>query len=146
MTNFIKMTDQISVTGQINTTDIDRAATQGIALIISNRPDGEEAGQPLGTDLAAYAKTKGIRWVSIPVAGSFPFEAVQMMARAITSTDDPILAFCRTGTRTTHLWALAEAMNKSMKSDDLLAAATQGGYDINALTDTLDQLYNMDAN
>jgi len=145
MSQFIALTGNVHVAGQISITDIDDAKTQGITMIINNRPDGEADDQPVNADLAAYAMEKGVKWATIPVAGAFPLEAIEMMASALKSAEGPVLAFCRTGTRSTHLWALAEAMNKNLSAPDLVEAAKKGGYNISSLTPTLEHLYMMNA-
>ncbi len=141
MTDFRAVTDRISVAPQIDTNDIDRAAEAGVELIICNRPDGEEMGQPLTADLAAYAESKGIKWATIPiVSGQFTMEAVQATAAALADVKGPILAYCRSGTRSCTLWGLAAALQDDLPTADIVNQAAAAGYDLSGMAPTLDHL------
>ncbi len=141
MTDFKKVTDTVSVSPQIGKADIDAAAEAGFSLIINNRPDGEEGGQPKNDDLAAYAQEKGLKWATIPVVGGqLTFESIEMMAMALKDADGPVLAFCRSGTRSCTLWSLAQALTGTMETKDILAHAAKAGYDVSGMAPTLDHL------
>ena len=127
-----KVSDQLSVSPQLSLADIDDAAARGFRMIVNNRPDGEEAGQPLSADLAARAKAAGLAYRHIPVVGgSIGDSDVAAFARALDESPGPVLGFCRTGTRSTTLWALSCAGAQS--SDTILKAAAGAGYDLGAL-------------
>ncbi|HEX8467874.1 MAG TPA: TIGR01244 family sulfur transferase [Allosphingosinicella sp.] len=112
---------------QLNVDDIDEAAALGIRLIVNNRPDGEEPGQPFSAEIEAAAGAAGLGYRHIPIAGAFPPEQVEAMASALEQ--GPVLAFCRTGTRSTFLWALARA-SRGAPAEDSVAAAAAAGYDL----------------
>lgn len=135
MTTFVRLTDQISVSGQMTPDAIRRAAAQGFRAVINNRPDGEEPGQSGEAELRAAADAAGLAYAFVPVAGGFSREAVAAMAAAL-ETPGPVLAFCRSGTRSTNLWALAEA-SRGGDPEQLIAQAAAGGYDISGLLPTL---------
>jgi len=140
MTDFRQLTDKVSVSPQISTADIDAAAELGMALIINNRPDGEEAGQPDNETLAAYAAEKGVQWAHIPVEpGKLTLEAIEGTSFALRDADK-ILAFCRSGTRSATLWALAEAFAGSLETPELIKLADGVGYDLSDLVPTLEHL------
>src|SRR3954471_24893609 len=101
------LNDAFWVAGQIGPGDTVEAAARGIRVIINNRPDGEEPGQPAGAEIEAAAKAAGLGYRHIPVAGGFSAAQVTAMADALAG--GPALAFCRSGTRSTFLWALARA-------------------------------------
>ncbi|MEO7178269.1 MAG: TIGR01244 family sulfur transferase, partial [Allosphingosinicella sp.] len=82
---------------QLTVGDVDEAAGQGVRLIVNNRPDGEEPGQPSSAQIEAAARAAGLDYRHIPIAGGFPPEQVEAMARSLEQ--GPVLAFCRTGTR-----------------------------------------------
>src|SRR3954468_8339579 len=92
---------------QIVPDDMPAIAAHGIRLIVNNRPDGEEPGQPASAEIEAAARAAGLGYRHIPIAGGFPSAQVEAMAEALE--DGPVLAFCRTGTRSTYLWALARS-------------------------------------
>lgn len=137
---FIRLTDSISVAPQLAPEDCARAAAQGFTAIVNNRPDAEAAGQPASASVEAAARAAGLQYTHIPVdhTGYGPAQ-VDAMATALTAADGPVLAFCRSGTRSTNLWALAAAKNGG-DPDTLIAAAEAGGYDIGALLPALRQL------
>jgi len=112
---------------QLAVADIDEAAAQGIRLIVNNRPDGEEPGQPCSAEIEAAARAAGLDYRHIPIAGGFPPERVEAMAQALEQ--GPLLAYCRTGTRSTFLWALARAA-RGAPAEESVAAAAAAGYDL----------------
>jgi uncharacterized protein (TIGR01244 family) len=114
-------------TRQLAVDDIDEAAAAGIRLIVNNRPDGEEPGQPSSAEIEAAARAAGLDYRHIPVAGGFAPERIEAMARALD--EGPVLAFCRSGTRSTFLWALARA-SRGAPAEESLAAAAAAGYDL----------------
>jgi uncharacterized protein (TIGR01244 family) len=144
MSDFRKVTEQISVSPQIGTADIDAAVDAGFTLIINNRPDGEERSQPTNADLSAYADGKGIKWATIPVTGGqLTFEAIEATAHALRDADGPVLAFCRSGTRSCTLWSLAAAYTGTMETAAIVDAAATAGYDVSGMAPTLASLREM---
>jgi len=104
---FHPLDDTTLVGGQIWPDDIPAIAALGVTAIVNNRPDGEEPGQPANAEIEAAARAAGVDYRHIPVAGGFPPEQVAAMAGAIEQTGGELLAFCRSGARSAHLWALA---------------------------------------
>ena len=91
-----RVTDDFSVSPQIAVEDLAELKAQGFALVINNRPDGEETGQPAAAEIAAAAGAAGIAYRAIPVAGGFSQPQVEEMAEALASAEGPVFAFCRT--------------------------------------------------
>ena len=105
MHNIKKLTDQFWVCAQITAEDIPAIRSKGFKGIICNRPDGEEAGQPAWQQIEAVARNAGLEAHFAPLAGPIPTkEALSGVAHAIEHVDGPILAYCRTGTRSEILW------------------------------------------
>jgi uncharacterized protein (TIGR01244 family) len=134
---FRKLDDQISVFGQITPDDVAAARAQGFTLLINNRPDDEQPDQPAGAEIEAAARAHGIAYVAIPVdhAGFADWQVTEM-ADALAQAPGPVLAFCRSGTRSTFLWALARA-RLGDDGDALVAKAAAAGYDIGAIRGAL---------
>ena len=114
---------------QIAPDDIPLLAAAGVTLVVNNRPDGEEPGQPAGAEIEAAARAAGIGYRHIPVAGGFNMDDVLAMAEALGEGEGKALLFCRTGTRSTFLWALARSERGAAK-DELVARARAAGYDL----------------
>ena len=133
---FIRLTESVAVAGQIDPADIPTAAAQGFTAIVNNRPDGEDYGQPACATMRAAAVAAGLDYTAIPVEHSFTRDQVTAMAAVLAAATGPVLAFCRSGTRSTNLWALAEA-SRGGDADAIIAAAAKGGYDVSGLRPTL---------
>ncbi len=137
---FRKLTDRIYVSPQIGLAEVAQAAVSGIGLIINNRPDDESDDQIPGAQIAEAATAAGLAYVAIPVGhAGFSQPQVAAMAAALASTDQPVLAYCRSGTRSTLLWALAEA-SAGKSPHALAAAAAQAGYDLTPVRALIDML------
>ncbi len=114
------------VSGQIAPEEI---AALGVTLIVNSWPDGEEPGQPNSDAIEAAAEAAGVGYRHIPVAGGISQPQVAEMADALAQATGPVLAFCRSGTRSTYLWALARA-RLGDDAEDLTAKAAAAGYDL----------------
>lgn len=112
---------------QLRPADVPGLAARGVRLIVNNRPDGEEPGQPDSAEIEAAARAAGLDYLHLPVAGGFPAERIEAMAGALER--GPVLAFCRSGTRSTFLWALARAA-RGASPEESAAAAAAAGYDL----------------
>lgn len=127
---FRKIDDSISVAAQISPEDVATAAAQGFTMIINNRPEQEEPGQPSGDAIREAARAAGLGYAAIPISpGGFSVNQVDAMRDAMDKANGPVLAFCRSGTRSTFCWALA----RGAAGDDPEALATKAagaGYDI----------------
>jgi uncharacterized protein len=102
-------TDQFGTLGQITPEDVYEIARQGYKSIINNRPDGEGGvSQPLSSDIEAAAKALGLHYAYLPVvSGQITLEQAQEMARLLKTLPGPILAFCRSGARSTNIYMLS---------------------------------------
>ena len=133
------LTQSLTVSGQILPADLPSIAARGFRAIIDNRPDGEEEGQPASAALAATARRLGLGFRYIPVVpGQLSEEKVAAFRAALEELDKPVLAFCRTGTRSTGLWALSEAHRQEPSA--LIRAAGGAGYDLGGLAPRLASL------
>lgn len=135
---FRTLDSAISVYGQIAPEDVDTAKAQGFTAIINNRPDNEQPSQPAGAEIEAAAKAAGLDYVAIPVDHSgFNKGQVEAMAEALEKARGPVLAFCRSGTRSTFLWALARH-RLGDDGEQLIAKAANAGYDLGPLRPLLE--------
>ena len=138
---FRKIDDHTLVSPQIEVADVATAKALGVGLIVNNRPEGESDDQTPGDAIAAAAAAAGIAYVAIPVThAGFSLNQVIALDAALKSAGDaPVLAYCRSGTRSCLLWALAQA--RSGASPRVLAAkAADAGYDLSPIGAQLDML------
>lgn len=137
---FRQLSPRVFASPQIGLAEVAEAQAQGIGLIINNRPEGDCEDQVRGAESEAAARAAGIASVAIPVThAGFSQPQVTAMAAALASTDGPVLAYCRSGTRSTLLWALAEA-SRGESPDALASAAAAAGYDVGPVRAVMDML------
>ena len=137
---FTQLTDTLWVSPQIDQAAVAHAAAQGITTIINNRPEDESADQTPGPAIAAAAVAAGLRYVAIPVThAGFGESQIVAMAAALDEAGGPVLAYCRSGTRSTLLWALARASRGEDRAT-LAQRAAQAGYDLAPIAPALDLL------
>jgi uncharacterized protein (TIGR01244 family) len=132
--------DSIAVAPQIAPADVATIKAAGYVAIVNNRPDDEEPGQPSGDSVRAAAEAAGLRYSAIPVTqAGFAHPQIDAMAQALVAAGGPVLAYCRSGTRSCNLWALAAA--KAGRNPELLVRqAADAGYDLSGLRPTMDAL------
>ncbi len=140
MTEFKRLTDKLFATGQIEPEDVERAKEQGIVLIVNNRPDDEAPDQPRGAEIESAARKAGIAYRAIPIGSAgFGQSQVDAMIAALDASAGKVLAFCRTGTRSTLLWALSEAA-RGRDPEDIARIAAGAGYDVAPVRAAMDAL------
>ena len=125
-----QLTEQLSVAPQIAAADMPAIVAQGFRSVVNNRPDGEEPGQPDNARLEAAAHAAGLEWRHIPVvSGKVNDDQVRSFSEALAQLPGPVLAFCRSGTRCSALWALSS----DDTVDNILATTEAAGYDLSIL-------------
>ena len=127
-----KITEKTSVSPQITPDDIAAIKEAGFRAIICNRPDGEGADQPSFEEIEAAAKEAGLEAAYVPVtSGMVRDEDVEAFGAALKDLPRPVLAYCRTGTRSATLWSFHESKKRPMH--EILAATKAAGYDMNGV-------------
>ena len=139
MTTFRKVAAGFYVAPQLEPDDFAEAAAMGIRTVINNRPDGESPDQLSDAEARAAAAAHGLAYVHVPVvSGGLRPDHIARMRAAIAEHEGPFVAYCRSGTRSCHLWALAEAQRHD--PDELIAAAAGAGYDLHGMRPLLKEL------
>ena len=124
-----KISSGLTVSPQINVSDIEAIKAAGFRSIICNRPDGEAADQPVFQEISDAARAAGLETMYIPiVAGKVSDGDAGAFGAALDALPGPVLAYCRTGTRSATLWSLAVANYKPVS--EILAATKAAGYDM----------------
>ena len=122
----------ISVAGQIAAGDIMALKAQGFATIVNNRPDGESRDQPLSAEIKLAAMSAGLAYHHIPLGrDGVSAELVAKTKSVLSTSAGPVFAFCRSGTRSTTLWALSQAGERP--ADAIITEAGHAGYDVSHL-------------
>ncbi len=124
-----RLDEQTWVAGQIDPDDLPAIKAAGVTMIVNNRPDGEEPGQPDAAEIEAAARAAGLNYRFVPVSSGFSADQIRAMGEAIHAADGPMLAFCRSGTRSTFLWALARSQEGDA-AEELMRKAASAGYDL----------------
>lgn len=137
---FRTLTGNVLVSPQIGLADLAKARSQGVMLVINNRPEDESSEQTPGADIESAARAEGMDYVAIPVThAGFAEWQVTAMADALDKTDGKVLAYCRSGTRSTLLWALARA-SRGDHPAVLSEQAADAGYDLTPVAAMMDML------
>ncbi len=139
--NLYRMGSDMWTGSQIETGDIEALATRGFRSVICNRPDGEATGQTPAARIESAAGAHGMHFAYMPVfnAGISQHD-VSELARALEQMPAPVLFYCRSGTRSTMLWALAMAMSGRLPAHDIVRAAADAGFDVTNLKPAIGSL------
>lgn len=120
----------VMVSGQIAPEDVPALKASGITMIVNNRPDGEEPGQPLGAAIEDAAEKAGIEYRSVPIQRGIGPGHVEPMREAFEQAGEgKVLAFCRTGTRSALAWAVARC-EEGMPKEEVQRRAGEAGIDL----------------
>ena len=130
------VSETFAVSPQLEPSDMRRLADAGFGTVICNRPDGEEPGQPTVTAMQEAAEAAGLAFHHIPVSGGeFPPVAIGAFAKVREEAGGKVLDFCRTGTRSITLDALANVEHEP--AAERIERAERAGYDLSALRDLI---------
>lgn len=136
MSDIRRVTEGFSVAPQITEEDVEAIAAAGYKTIVVNRPDGEGGvDQPRMGSIRAKAESLGLAFAALPFSGAPTPEIVERMGNILNEAPQPVLAYCRTGTRSITAWALVHAGQGT--SEDIVAAAADAGYDLSSLSSLL---------
>ena len=127
-----RLTNELAVAGQVSPSDVPGLAAQGIRAIICNRPDGEAPDQPAYAEMEKAAAANGIKIAYQPVVPtSISDEDAVTFGRLLEELPNPVLVYCRSGMRSTALWALSQAGKQP--AEEIVEKAAMAGYDLKPL-------------
>lgn len=128
--NVIKVSDEFSVSPQIQLQDIETLASMGVKSLLCSRPDGEANDQPTFAEVESAARKCGLEVAHVPViSGKVNEENVDEFLSAFEALDKPVHAFCRTGTRSMTLWSLYQR-RLGVGDEALVSRAREHGFDL----------------
>jgi uncharacterized protein (TIGR01244 family) len=127
-----RINEHVTVSPQISPEDIPALKAAGFTTIINNRPDGESPDQPSSDVIQQAAQAAHMVYHYIPLGreGVSP-DMVARTREALEASEGPVFCYCRSGTRSTTLWALSQAGEKP--ASEIIAAAAGAGYDMSHL-------------
>jgi uncharacterized protein (TIGR01244 family) len=132
-----QLDDKTLVSGQITPAEVPGLKQRGVTMIVNNRPDDEDAGQPLAADIEAAAEQAGIAYRFIPIArGIGPADVDAMRGAMRECGDGKLLAFCRSGNRSALAWAVARA-GDGVPREELERSAAETGIDLSPVAHLL---------
>jgi uncharacterized protein (TIGR01244 family) len=124
-----QLDDRTWVSGQIAPDEVAGLAGQGVTVLVNNRPDGEEAGQPLAADIEAAAEAAGIAYRFVPIIRGIGPADVEAMQEALREArGGKLLAFCRSGARSAFATAIA-LHEEGATADDVVERLSRAGFD-----------------
>ncbi|MBR9925144.1 MAG: TIGR01244 family phosphatase [Gammaproteobacteria bacterium] len=123
----------VAITSQLTVEELEQVKAQGFKTVICNCKPGESAEFSEEDAYRFKAAELGLHWVHIPVTpGEYSQADVAAFAQALQQLPRPILAFCRSGKRATHLWAYAKRHTEKCDLAELFSAAKAAGFDLEA--------------
>jgi uncharacterized protein (TIGR01244 family) len=133
MTDIRQVTPDFAVAPQPAPEDMADAAARGFKLVINNRPDDEAPGQPSSGEMEAAVRAAGMDYVHIPVRGGPTPDQVDLSREAVDGADGPVLAFCRSGTRSIVTWSIGQALAGRQDRQTLVDQGAAAGYDLTSV-------------
>ena len=132
-----QLDDKTLVDGQIAPGDVAALQAQGVTLIVNNRPDGEDDGQPTSDEIEAAANAAGVAYRHVPIARGMGPSDVEAMREAIhAAAGGKMFAFCRSGNRSTLAWAVAKSEDGAARAD-LERCAEGAGFTLGPISHLL---------
>lgn len=142
MPDFRRVTDDFYVSPQLEAADVPAAAAAGFRAVVRNRPDGEQPGQATAAEVEAAARAAGLDFHSVALTSPSAATAADIAAlqEIIRDASGPVLAYCRSGTRSVTLWALVAVKSGVHRPEAAIEAARGAGYDLSPMAATLRSL------
>ena len=132
-----QLDDRTLVSGQITPDDVPQLRDHGVTMIVNNRPDREDPGQPLSAEVEAAANQAGIEYRHVPIVRGIGPADVDEIQKAIRDCGDgKLLLYCRSGNRSALAWAVARA-EEGVPREELEGLAAKAGVDLSAVAHLL---------
>src|SRR5205085_4300909 len=117
----------LSAAGKLDRADIEALAASGVRTIINNRPDDEDPGQLPAGEARHLAEAHGMAYHHIPfTAATLTRADIDAFAATLRSAPQPVVLHCRSGTRSTLIWALTRLREGADPSALITEAARHG--------------------
>jgi uncharacterized protein (TIGR01244 family) len=124
-----QLDDKVIVSGQVAPHEVAGLAEQGVTVLVNNRPDGEEPGQPLASEIEEAAAAAGISYRFVPIIRGIGPADVEEMQKALRQAEGgKMLAFCRSGTRSALAVGLAQR-EEGASAEEVQERLVSAGFD-----------------
>jgi uncharacterized protein (TIGR01244 family) len=124
-----QLDEKVLVSGQVAPLEVAGLAEQGVTVLVNNRPDGEEPGQPLASEIEDAAAAAGISYKFVPILRGIGPADVEEMQKALREAEGgKLLAFCRSGTRSALAVALAKR-EEGASAEEVTRNLSEAGFD-----------------
>jgi uncharacterized protein (TIGR01244 family) len=133
MPDIRSVTADFAVAPQISPQDLAELAAAGFSCVISNRPDAEVPPVLSSATLAAAAQAAGLDYVHVPIVGMPSSAQVEAVFAAVQGANGPVLAYCRSGTRSITAWAIGQTVHGGVAPEELIALGREAGYDLSGV-------------
>jgi len=136
--SLVALDDRVAVAGQLQPADMKEIAAAGYVAVVNNRPDGEAMfGQPRTADLKRAAEAAGLIFLDLPFSGprASP-DQVRAFAGLLEERPGPVVAYCKSGLRSSLLWGAA-AIAQGRALEDVLQAAQRAGQNLAPVSDVM---------
>lgn len=125
-----QLDERTLVDGQISPEDVPALKALGVTMIVNNRPDDEDAGQPSGAAIEEAARAHGLDYRHVPIARGMGPSDIEAMREAIHASEGgKLFAFCRSGNRSTLAWAVAKSED-GVPREELERCAREAGFSL----------------
>lgn len=126
-----QLSPTLAVSAQIQPHDVPALAAAGFKVLINNRPDSEVDAQIDHDAMAQAAAEAGMTYHYLPFnPGEITPQLITDFGTAIADPG-PVIAYCRSGNRSTVLWALNNA--GKLPETEILETAAKAGYDLSSV-------------
>lgn len=132
-----QLDEKVMVNGQIAPGDVDQLRALGVTMVVNNRPDNEDPGQPSSAEIEQAVRAAGMEYRHVPIVRGMGPTDVEAMREAIHSVGDgKMFAFCRSGNRSTLAWAVARSED-GVPRDELERCADGAGFSLDPIAHLL---------
>lgn len=123
-----KLNQDIFIADQIILSDLEQFYHLGIKTVINNRPD-KEINSPLSVEVAQRSKELGLNYYYLPIIpGEYLIENITALTAIVATLNSPMVAYCRSGNRSTNLWGLSQ--KKLLGVEEVIKKAKNIGFNI----------------
>lgn len=132
-----QLDDKTFVCGQIRPEEVAAIKDLGVTMIVNNRPDNEDEGQPTSAEIEAATTAAGMEYRHVPIVRGMGPADVEAMREAMSAVGDgKMVAYCRSGNRSALAWAVAKRED-GVSAEELKRCAEGAGFSLDPVAHLL---------